>query len=173
MSSNIKAFTLGMTQYATQTVPGIVRQRMTAIAFEALRTLIELTPVDTGRAKGNWQITLERPAEGELDRRDQTPQGISSANPALGDVSGVMANWEIWQFIWIHNGVPYIGFLNDGTEKMPAVHMLERTSEYIKRWLGLPAGVATGFVSGPQRRDPVTGRFVSTRGGRGRRRRHR
>ena len=42
------------------------------IALELLRRLIMRTPVDSGRARGNWQASVGTPATGETGTTDKS-----------------------------------------------------------------------------------------------------
>lgn len=44
-----------------------------AVKVEMFSDVVDLTRIDTGRLKGNWQIQEDTPAEGELERLD--PEG--------------------------------------------------------------------------------------------------
>lgn len=134
--TTIKSFDAALGRYAKERVPAIQRGRLTVIALEGARQLTQLTPVDTGRAKGNWQMTLGRPASGEIERLDRSPKG--SAGVALqGETMHRLKDWKPGQWVWYHNGVPYITVLNDGTDSRVAHMMLERTVEHLKAWLRL------------------------------------
>ena len=132
--ASIQSFNLSLERFARDTVPAVLRGRMTIIALEGVKSLTELTPVDTGRAKGNWQVTLGQPAAGELDRLDSSSEGTPGF-AASSDVLRQMGNWKPGVWIWYHNGVPYITILNDGTGGRTAHMMLERTVEHLKRWI--------------------------------------
>jgi hypothetical protein len=134
--SNVHAWALEIDHWIDVEVPEEVVNRLTVIALEAMRSLIEKTPVDTGRAKGNWQLTLGIPAVGEVDVIDDSPQGTVPSGADM-QVLSMMPHWRMPEFIWFHNGVGYIEFLENGTEKMAAVHMLERTVDHLQRWLGI------------------------------------
>lgn len=43
-----------------------------AVKIELFSSVVDLTRVDTGRLKGNWQIQEGSPATGELDRKDSS-----------------------------------------------------------------------------------------------------
>lgn len=132
--ASIQSFNLALGKYATDTVPDLLRGRMTIIALEGAKSLTELTPVDYGRAKGNWQTSLGSPAGGELERFDKTEEG-TPGRVAMADVLPTMRNWKPGVWIWYHNGVPYITILNDGTGGRTAHMMLERTVEHLTRWI--------------------------------------
>jgi hypothetical protein len=145
MSSNIREFTIGVREFAQTNVPQAVGDFRDAIALEGLKGVVLLTPVDTGRARGNWQTTIGAPASGEIDATDIRGRGAPGA--AVIDTNGVgretiASAADPFAAIWLHNGLSYIGYLNDGTERIPAVHMLEQTVERLlrqfRRWKGKP-----------------------------------
>lgn len=133
--ANINSFNLTLTQYGTKDLPSFQKGRMTVIAMEGARSLTMLTPVDQGRAKGNWQVSVGQPKEGEIDRFDPSAQGTAGAE-IQSDLLKAMRDWKPGDWIWFHNGVPYISVLNDGTESRTPHHMLERTLARLERWVG-------------------------------------
>jgi hypothetical protein len=78
-----------------------------ALTLEATKRIVLRTPVKTGRARGNWQVTSGSPAVGELDRLD--PGGTAATEEAAvldikyGDASYVV------------NNLPYIDALEHGS----------------------------------------------------------
>lgn len=67
--------------------------------------LIGATPVLTGLAQSNWQVTLDAPAEGIVAIGSRPTVPLPSRQ----------------QTIYITNNVPYIEFLNEGSSsKAPA-----------------------------------------------------
>jgi hypothetical protein len=132
MSSNIREFEIGLNAFATKSVPSAVGDFRDAIALEALRGVVLLTPVDTGRLRGNWQTTISAPAEGEIDAIDK------SGGPTIANGAAVIAGAKSRPFepIWLHDGLDYAVFVNDGTPNVPAVHMVEQTVSRLKRAFG-------------------------------------
>lgn len=111
--TNIREFTLGVAREAEM---GIERHRdlVLATALRGLRGVVMSTRVDTGRARGNWQVTEGAPAQGyEEERKD--PAG----GPTIGQGSSVIGGASGKDVIWLHNGVPYINILED-KDKMVA-----------------------------------------------------
>lgn len=133
--TTFRSFNAALTRYGGDEVPAVVRGRVTVIALEGAKVLTELTPVDRGRAKGNWQVTVGAPAEGEVDRLDPSPQGTAS-NELQRDTLTTLKDWAPGEWIWFHNGVPYITILNDGAANRTAHHMLERTVDHLRSWVG-------------------------------------
>jgi hypothetical protein len=67
------------------------------------------TPVDTGRARSNWQVAINGPATGESERADPSGQ------IAIAMGRAVIATAKEGQAIHITNNLPYIAALNDGS----------------------------------------------------------
>lgn len=131
MSDNLREFDIGVRRFTEKTVPEAVRDTRDAAALEGLKSLVMLTPVDTGRARGNWQVTVGSPAVGEIDREDKDGSATIAAGAAV--VAGAS---DPYVPIWAHDGVSYITHINDGTEKVPAIHMLEQTVARLRRIFG-------------------------------------
>lgn len=75
------------------------------LAFLLYNSIVKLTPVDTGRARGNWLITTGRPSSKTIDIKGHEIQHRNLNNVPLpeGDKS-----------IFISNNLPYINKLEYG-----------------------------------------------------------
>lgn len=73
-----------------------------------LATVVPATPVDTGRARGNWQVNVGSSIFSEIERLDQT--GASTIAQGQGEI----ASRKSGQSVYIVNNVGYIGRLNEG-----------------------------------------------------------
>ena len=71
-----------------------------AIVLELFRSVIKDTPVDTGRARGNWQTTIGTPASGTTDRLGE--------EESLAEVSQQAASFGAGKVIYLTNNLPYI-----------------------------------------------------------------
>jgi hypothetical protein len=134
-TSNIEAFDLALRRYGDEHIPGRMRDRVNVIVLEGTKSLVEKTPRDRGYAKGNWQVTLNGPAGGEIERFDSAPVGSSAGSPAVRDAEAATEAWKPGDFVWWHNGVPYINVLEHGAQSRAANHMLARTVDHLRRWL--------------------------------------
>lgn len=90
--------------------------------------VLQLTPVDTGRAVGNWQVTVGSPASGELSNVFGTAGGARGAAEQFATARAIrgLSGLRPGQSIWITNNLPYIVVLNDGGVNRQAHHMVER-----------------------------------------------
>lgn len=110
---NLAKFNSGLAAFQAEVILQATRiQRV--IAFELLRRIIIKTPVDTGRARNNWQVTINEPAEGESNDPQASSTGVSTIN-SVG----------LGQTIFITNNVPYIIFLEEGSSGQAPAGMLE------------------------------------------------
>ena len=84
-----------------------------AIVLELFGSVIKDTPVDTGRARGNWQTSIGSPASGEVDRL-----GEREALSELGSETGKFVGGQV---IYLSNQLPYIQRLELGwSDQAPA-----------------------------------------------------
>jgi hypothetical protein len=95
--------------------PGIVARR---IALGVFSDLLFRTPVDTGRARSNWKISVGSPDFSVLEAlgsaADSTLLQVATAEQVLYRFRGN-------QVIYITNGLPYIERLNEGwSQQAPA-----------------------------------------------------
>jgi hypothetical protein len=103
--------------------PEDVDRTVRAIKLELFRSVIMDTPVDTGRARGNWQATVGAPAGGTLDSATAT-DALASVQANLGKLSDVS---------WLTNNLPYIARLEDGYSKQAPAGMVRRNMARIQR----------------------------------------
>jgi len=69
-------------------------------AIQVFNNIIIETPVDTGRARGNWQATLTTPASGEISKE--------AANANNTDITKDIQSWKITDIAYLTNNLPYI-----------------------------------------------------------------
>ena len=132
-ADNLREFEIGLLRWAEERVPEDVRDLRDAIALEALRGVVTLTPVDTGRLRGNWQLGVGYAPEGH-DPERLDPGGADTIRAGQDTLEVArQAKGNPYSPVWIHNGVPYGAYVNDGTERTRAVHMLEQTVERLSR----------------------------------------
>lgn len=100
------------------------------LALVALAKVVEKSPVDTGRFRGNWQVTTGHPATGEVgsadDAWDQSPPG-SAAGTAMAAHQGQIGGLQPGDSIYLTNNVPYAGALEYGHSQQAAQGMVAVT----------------------------------------------
>jgi hypothetical protein len=87
------------------------------VALDVLRRVVMRTPVDQGRARGNWQTSVGAPVEQEIERFDK------GGGQAIESGASVIEGWDAKEVaVFIMNNVPYIQALEDGHSKSQAPH---------------------------------------------------
>lgn len=78
------------------------------IALDLDSRVVLSTPVDTGRARGNWFPSINSPSWGMSNIADK------SGGVSLARLSGVVAGAQLGDVIWQTNNLPYILPLENG-----------------------------------------------------------
>lgn len=100
-------------QKITGQLPGAIVKK---IAFDIWRKLILKTPVDTGRARAGWGLSIGQPVV-TVSAKSEYPKGSTAPEPPLPDMGGINGK----QTVWILNAVEYIERLEDGhSDQAPA-----------------------------------------------------
>lgn len=98
-----------------------VSQATRRLALQALSGLVLRTPVDTGRARGNWQVSIGAPRDGETGTNDRAGAGTIAAGNA------VIGQQRAFQVIVLQNNLPYITRLNEGSSQQAPAGYVEGT----------------------------------------------
>ena len=77
--------------------------------------IIKMTPVDTGRARGNWQCSIGSPITSETDMIDKDGSFVTSL---------VAKRVKSGNVVWLSNNVPYISKLEYGWSKQAPAGMV-------------------------------------------------
>lgn len=96
------------------------------ISLEALRRVVLKTPVDTGRARANWQLTTGSPAEGVIDAKDK--QGAKTLRKGANEVAKIKGT----PVVYITNNVDYIEVLEQGSSSQAPQGMVAVTISELK-----------------------------------------
>jgi len=88
------------------------------VAFQLLDLIVRKTPVDTGRARGNWQVAVDTEAgEATVDG------GPAGAVTAIG--LSKLASVKAFSTVVIYNNVEYIVFLEEGSSTQAPQGMVQ------------------------------------------------
>lgn len=130
MPSNIKEFDKQLQQFSTIIVPNSHSALVKKIAFLVLKGVVLKTPVDTGRARSNWLVTVNGQAQGTIEIDKLTAEQAS--NFALDKGIPVINNSKPFSTITITNNLPYIGVLEFGSSDQAPKGMLRVTISEIQ-----------------------------------------
>jgi len=113
---SLRDFSVRMRRRVREVEVGVDRiVRETALLCD--RELVLTTPVDTGRARSNWQVSVgaaETEAIPAYSEGEGGSTGAANAQAALDQGRAAVAGRGQGQTIFITNNLPYIGRLNDG-----------------------------------------------------------
>lgn len=135
MASNIRAFEAGLRRYHRETLPQRLKDQVDGLALGVGASLMEDTPVVSGRMKGNWQLGIGQPPTGDVERTDTTAAGTVGQTLAE-EARKLQPRRDPFSIIWWHNGLEYAVHVNDGTERQRAQRIVERTAERFRRTAG-------------------------------------
>lgn len=103
------------------------------ISMEILRKLIRRTPVDTGRARANWNVEFNAPDPSVTESLD--PSGSSTIARGVSLLTGAKAGGKIY----ITNNLVYIVPLEEGSSKQAPQGMVAVT---LREFEGMVESVA-------------------------------
>lgn len=121
MQRHVQKFNDQLRTFARTLAPAKVAALERKVALEGLRRLVLKTPVDTGRARGGWQVVIGRFPQGPTDRLDPTGEGTIQAG------AGVIAAIRTPRRCVLSNNVEYIEKLEHGGSRQAPDGMLRRT----------------------------------------------
>ncbi len=93
------------------------------IAIDAFSEVILKTPVDTGRARGNWQVAIGEMPTGTIELDDKSGQ------IAIGKVQAEAMGVKPGDVIYLANSLPYIQALEDGSSTQAPAGMVKLTAQ--------------------------------------------
>jgi len=120
MSSNIKQFKIDLQKGVNNTV-----SKMTFIikkvSIDIIKSVIKMSPVDTGRFRGNWQVGKNSAVTTVLETLDKT--GANTLAIGIGEISTV----KMGDSVFINNNLPYATSLENGHSNQASQGMVAVT----------------------------------------------
>lgn len=111
-----------------KTIPQNADKLVREVVIGATSVVAMGTPVDTGRARGNWQAQLGEAAQGELPAPGSPGAG---AQQAIQRAAEVAAAYPGGVEVHITNNLPYIIPLNEGHSKQAPAQFVQTALAYI------------------------------------------
>ena len=101
------------------------------IALELDSAVVFGTPVDEGRARGNWYPSLNAPSnEVDLNSTDK------SGSKAVAAINSLVSTVKIGDTFWLTNNLPYILPLENGHSKQAPEGMVDINLNRIQAFYG-------------------------------------
>ena len=123
-AKSLREFGALLEEVSKKIVPDQLVVMQKALALKLLAGVVNKTPVDTGRARGNWQLEIGQIPEGELDAR--------SAAEVTTEAEKRLADLGFAQVVWIANNLEYVTFLEDGSSTQAPEGMLSVTLQELR-----------------------------------------
>lgn len=134
MANDLRSFQLQLDRAYERKVEQRVAQVTRWVALEALRRVVMKTPVDTGRARGSWQVAVSVRPTGEVDIYDK--DGGQTIAEGSREIAQVGPN----EVIYIASNLSYILPLEEGHSRQAPNGMVATTiSELQAFFANIPA----------------------------------
>lgn len=98
-----------------------------AVTVEALSSVVRLSPVDTGRFRGNWQTSANSPESGTLNVIDKS--GVETILRGKNAANQLKSG----QVSYVVNNLPYAERLENGWSQQAPQGMVKRTAKRLKK----------------------------------------
>ena len=127
-----KAFTKQWEEWSTEIPQQTVNEYQGAVLRTFFMHLMSFTPIDTGRLRGNWKVSIDSKPRGASKSRltDATVTGAPPTATEIGYVEGfnkTLNELPLGRTVYIGNFLNYAKFVEFGTRKMSARAMLEKS----------------------------------------------
>lgn len=109
---NLEAFTEGVDRFTKHKVPEIVKREHKQIAQAILQGCVMGTPVDTGNARGGWDVVPR--ASAALSGRGPDKSGAETVGEGTHRIQSILGSrLTAYTVLYIQNNVHYIGVLEN------------------------------------------------------------
>lgn len=133
-----RKFGEALARFAKAETPERARLLHRRLTLEALTRIVRRTPVDTGRARGNWQTSVGAP-------RGESVLATSKAiAPVVASGSAALRDLEPFGVTFIANNLVYIEPLENGHSKQAPEGMVAVTLAELAAGLNLAADAQLG-----------------------------
>jgi hypothetical protein len=114
MANDFRSFNLNLEAFAhkIKLAPATITKR---VAFELFGRIVEKTPVDTGRARASWNISIGEPDRSVAPEGQQPAMNrVSAEAKARTALATLTERGVLGDTVYITNNLPYIVALEDG-----------------------------------------------------------
>jgi len=127
---NADEFTQKLTAFANKNVPEKFDMIMIKVVSDLVTSVVFLTPVDTGRLRGGWQVGEQIDMASEMP---PDPGGRATIDKAMASITAIRAQGSlIGKTIYLYNNVYYAEYIEFGTEKMAPFAMLRESISIVQ-----------------------------------------
>ena len=120
------SFTNDLKRFSDKSIKDVSEVKR-AVSLSLFNSIIQDTPVDTGRARGNWQTDTGQAKSGVVERDDK------GGEKASAEAKGVIEDSDLNDTLYMSNNLPYIEPLENGSSSQSPEGMVKRNFARIKR----------------------------------------
>ena len=136
--SGVREFELRLDQFVEQVVPEEFNNFKKVVALDALKSILMKNPVDTGRSRNNWNVSLGTWST-KVDEEDLGGPPFGQApDKVVAEGEAVVNKVQSGEDVFIVNNIHYINLLEDGHSEQAQNPngMVERTVTEIELHYG-------------------------------------
>ncbi|ARO24744.1 hypothetical protein TAL182_CH02998 [Rhizobium sp. TAL182] len=111
MAQNAFQFALSLERLANELTDEAMQLVTQKLALQALSGVVLKSPVDTGRFRGNWNVSIDTADRSVSDATDKGGSGT------IAKGSAVINTVPPYRVIWLSNNLPYARRLETGWSK--------------------------------------------------------
>ncbi|ASY62526.1 Phage protein [Sinorhizobium sojae CCBAU 05684] len=104
-------FALSLQALGEELTDDAVQQVVQKVALQALRGVVMKSPVDTGRFRGNWTVSVDAKDTSITDATDK------GGGETIAKGAALIAALPPYRTVWISNNLPYARRLETGWSK--------------------------------------------------------
>lgn len=127
VTKSVDKFNAALDEFARTIAPSELVKLQRRIVIEALRRIVLKTPVDTGRARGNWRVDIGTIDPVTTEMTDK--QGAAVIREGIQKLRAI----GFGQTVFISNSLDYIVFLEDGSSQQAPNGMVRLTLQELEQ----------------------------------------
>jgi len=132
MPTNLANFNKALDE-SSKRIHGDFQKFHRQVCLEVLKRIVLRTPVDTGRARGNWQTEIGKQASGTLDVEGSAGE---MTDFSIGNAITKLADIPAFSIVHLTNNVSYVYYLEyDRRSSQAPEGMVEITLSELALWL--------------------------------------
>lgn len=114
-------------KFANKLVIDASEKAVIATAIKLFGGIVDDTPVDTGRLRGNWQARIGSPETKIIEKEDKG--GVATK----ANISSVASRYQLDKSLWLSNNLPYANVIESGNNKIVGHFMVKRAVASFKQ----------------------------------------
>lgn len=111
MANNANEFAIELDKVFKEQVEDVAILILQKVAMEGLSRVVLKSPVDTGRFRGNWTVSIDQRSGVATDAKDK------NGNQTIAAGSSVITGITDLRVVWLENNLPYAERIENGWSK--------------------------------------------------------